>query len=593
MRPTNPFTGIGAPPAGPVIAVKIDDTFNGRPQLGIDQADIVYVEQVEAGLTRLLAIFASKRPVVEPVRSVRASDPELLTQYGSIVVAASGGAGDSLQAVSHSIIHGVYNGGPGFARDFGRSVPYNLTLNTSVLAAAFRTAGKAKSIGFTWSATVPSGASTRSGRSFRTTIGGANTAPVGFDYDPASKRYVRVIDGARQTAADGAAISTPNVIIQYCDVSVNPGDVDVVGNVSKYTHSVGHGPVAVFRDGREIVGTWSRPTSAAGTTLRTAQGKPISLKPGGDMDLAGGEGHTAVSALTAWPARPSASATDGPERRRSVRKLGRMSEQDHTERAVGAHLVGTARVKRGMAEMLKGGVIMDVVTPEQAKIAEDAGAVAVMALERVPADIRAQGGVSRMSDPDMIDGIISAVSIPVMAKARIGHFVEAQVLQALGVDYVDESEVLTPADYANHIDKWAFTVPFVCGATNLGEALRRITEGAAMIRSKGEAGTGDVSNAVTHMRQIRSEIRRLTALPEDELYRRRQAVAGALRARRRGGPGRQAAGRAVHRRWHRHARRRGDDDAARRGGRLRRLGHLQVRQPRASRGGDRQGDDLL
>jgi len=152
-------------------------------------------------------------------------------------------------------------------------------------------------------------------------------------------------------------------------------------------------------------------------------------------------------------------------------------------------LTGTARVKRGMAEMLKGGVIMDVVTPEQAKIAEDAGAVAVMALERVPADIRAQGGVSRMSDPDMIDGIIAAVSIPVMAKARIGHFVEAQVLQSLGVDYIDESEVLTPADYAHHIDKWSFTVPFVCGATNLGEALRRITEGAAMIRSKGEAGT--------------------------------------------------------------------------------------------------------
>jgi pyridoxal 5'-phosphate synthase pdxS subunit len=180
--------------------------------------------------------------------------------------------------------------------------------------------------------------------------------------------------------------------------------------------------------------------------------------------------------------------------------------------------VGTARVKRGMAEMLKGGVIMDVVTAEQAKIAEDAGAVAVMALERVPADIRAQGGVARMSDPDLIDGIVSTVSIPVMAKARIGHFVEAQVLQSLGVDYVDESEVLTPADYAHHIDKWQFTVPFVCGATNLGEALRRITEGAAMIRSKGEAGTGDVSNATTHMRTIRDEIRRLSSLPEDELF---------------------------------------------------------------------------
>ncbi|MEY4348357.1 MAG: hypothetical protein RIS43_776 [Actinomycetota bacterium] len=180
--------------------------------------------------------------------------------------------------------------------------------------------------------------------------------------------------------------------------------------------------------------------------------------------------------------------------------------------------VGTARVKRGMAEMLKGGVIMDVVTAEQAKIAEDAGAVAVMALERVPADIRAQGGVSRMSDPDMIDSIINTVSIPVMAKARIGHFVEAQVLQTLGIDYIDESEVLTPADYANHIDKWDFTVPFVCGATNLGEALRRINEGAAMIRSKGEAGTGDVSNATTHMRSITAEIRRLTAMREDELY---------------------------------------------------------------------------
>ncbi len=179
---------------------------------------------------------------------------------------------------------------------------------------------------------------------------------------------------------------------------------------------------------------------------------------------------------------------------------------------------GTSRVKRGMAEMLKGGVIMDVVTPEQARIAEDAGAVAVMALERVPADIRAQGGVARMSDPDMVEGIIAAVSIPVMAKARIGHFAEAQVLGSLGVDYIDESEVLTPADYANHIDKWAFTIPFVCGATNLGEALRRINEGAAMIRSKGEAGTGDVSNAVTHMRTIRREIRRLSSLVEDELY---------------------------------------------------------------------------
>jgi len=177
----------------------------------------------------------------------------------------------------------------------------------------------------------------------------------------------------------------------------------------------------------------------------------------------------------------------------------------------------TFTVKAGLAEMLKGGVIMDVVTPEQAKLAEDAGAAAVMALERVPADIRRDGGVARMSDPAMIRGIQEAVTIPVMAKARIGHFAEAQVLEALEVDYVDESEVLTPADEANHIDKWAFRVPFVCGATNLGEALRRIGEGAAMIRSKGEAGTGDIVEAVRHLRVIGRELRRLGTLDDSEL----------------------------------------------------------------------------
>ena len=176
----------------------------------------------------------------------------------------------------------------------------------------------------------------------------------------------------------------------------------------------------------------------------------------------------------------------------------------------------TFRVKSGLAEMLKGGVIMDVVTPEQAQTAEEAGAAAVMALERVPADIRRDGGVARMSDPEMIAGIQEAVSIPVMAKARIGHFMEARVLEALEVDYIDESEVLTPADEANHIDKWDFKVPFVCGATNLGEALRRIGEGAAMIRSKGEAGTGDIVEAVRHMRRIKGEIRRLATLGDDE-----------------------------------------------------------------------------
>jgi pyridoxal 5'-phosphate synthase pdxS subunit len=178
----------------------------------------------------------------------------------------------------------------------------------------------------------------------------------------------------------------------------------------------------------------------------------------------------------------------------------------------------TWATKKGLAQMLKGGVIMDVVTPDQARIAEDAGAVAVMALERVPADIRAAGGVARMSDPSLVSGIMDAVTIPVMAKARIGHFVEAQVLEALGVDYIDESEVLTPADEDNHIDKHAFKVPFVCGARDLGEALRRINEGAAMMRTKGEAGTGDIVEAVRHIRAVNAGIRQLAAMREDELF---------------------------------------------------------------------------
>ncbi|HEY3831132.1 MAG TPA: pyridoxal 5'-phosphate synthase lyase subunit PdxS [Acidimicrobiia bacterium] len=184
----------------------------------------------------------------------------------------------------------------------------------------------------------------------------------------------------------------------------------------------------------------------------------------------------------------------------------------------GERTTGTARVKRGLAEMLRGGVIMDVVTAEQAKIAEDAGACAVMALERVPADIRRDGGIARMSDPAMVEGIQNAVTIPVMAKCRIGHFGEAQVLQAMGVDYIDESEVLSPADEAYHVDKWAFTAPFVCGATNLGEALRRISEGACMIRSKGEAGTGNIIEAVRHLRSILGDIKRLGSAAPEELF---------------------------------------------------------------------------
>ena len=254
--------------------------------------------------------------------------------------------------------------------------------------------------------------------------------------------------------------------------------------------------------------------------------------------------------------------------------------------------IGTMRVKSGLAEMLKGGVIMDVTDADQARIAEDAGACAVMALERVPADIRAEGGVARMADPDKITEIQEAVTIPVMAKARIGHFVEAQILEALEVDYIDESEVLTPADTAHHIDKWKFTVPFVCGCTNLGEALRRIAEGAAMIRTKGEAGTGDIVNAVTHMRAVFGAIKRLGAMAPTSSTRRRRSCAR-RRARDVGRREREAARRHVHGRRDRDSGRRRALHAARRGRRLRRLRDLQVRQPVRAREGDRRGDDAL
>ena len=253
----------------------------------------------------------------------------------------------------------------------------------------------------------------------------------------------------------------------------------------------------------------------------------------------------------------------------------------------------TFRVKTGLAEMLKGGVIMDVTDAEQAKIAEDAGACAVMALERVPADIRAQGGVARMSNPAVIKEIQEAVTIPVMAKARIGHFAEAQVLQSLEVDYIDESEVLTPADEANHIDKLAFEVPFVCGATNLGEALRRIGEGAAMIRSKGEAGTGNIVEAVRHMRAITDGIKQLATLRPEQLAGAAKEHQAPLEVVQEVAGAGLAARAALLRRRHRHPRRRGADDAARRRGQLRRLRDLQVAGPRAPRPGDRRGDDPL
>jgi Protein of unknown function (DUF3048) N-terminal domain/Protein of unknown function (DUF3048) C-terminal domain len=276
---TNPLTGVGAPPKGPVIAVKIDDTANGRPQLGVDKADIVYVEQAEGGLTRLLAVFATTKPTVEPVRSVRASDPELLSQYGRIILVASGGAGDSLPRLDKSILHGVTmdRGGPGFTRDSSRRAPYNLMSNLAVVSSAVK-ADSAKSIGFQWASNVAGLSATRAATSVKTQVG---STPVEFSWNAQLQRYARVINDVHQRAADGAPIATPNVIVQFCQVTADPADVDVTGNPSQYTHSIGRGPVAVFRNGHRIDGSWTRANLTSGTTLRDRNGRPITLAPGG------------------------------------------------------------------------------------------------------------------------------------------------------------------------------------------------------------------------------------------------------------------------------------------------------------------------
>ncbi|WP_096304024.1 DUF3048 domain-containing protein [Jatrophihabitans sp. GAS493] len=277
--PVNPLTGTGTVPTGPVIAVKIDDTAPGRPQVGIDKADIVYIEQAEGGLTRDVAVFASQKPIAGYIRSTRASDPELLTQYGPIVLVASGGGGDSLKILDASILHPYIQdrGDKGFYRVQRRQSTYiNVVLPLSKVSVPG--AGKAKSIGLVWSASGAGLAATPVATSLSTKVGGT---PVGFTWNASLKKYMRVINGNIQRAADGAVIATPNVIVQFCAVSPHPGDIDVNGNPSQYTHSVGSGKVSIFRNGHRIDGTWSRPTINSGTTYRDAAGKPISVTPGG------------------------------------------------------------------------------------------------------------------------------------------------------------------------------------------------------------------------------------------------------------------------------------------------------------------------
>lgn len=273
----NPLTGVGAPIRGSVVAVKINDTSVGAAQVGIDQADVVYIEQVEGGLTRLIAVYDTHKPVVGPVRSVRASDVEVLSQYGRITLGASGGGGDSLPTLDASILKSTISdrGGPGFFRDESREAPYNLMLN--LVQASTVGGAAAKSIGWTWSAR-PVGTAPHGGTVLQTVVGGT---PVEFRWNGALKRYVRFIGGSTQTAANGALVATPNVVVQYCRGYTNFQDVDVTGNPGHYTKSVGSGRVAIFRNGVRIDGTWSRPSAASGTTYRDARRRPIPLAPGG------------------------------------------------------------------------------------------------------------------------------------------------------------------------------------------------------------------------------------------------------------------------------------------------------------------------
>ncbi|MDT4936545.1 MAG: hypothetical protein QOG80_216 [Pseudonocardiales bacterium] len=275
----NPFTG-GTPSRNGVVAVKIDDTANGRPQVNIDRANIVYVEQVEGGLTRLVAVYNTSLPTVEAVRSVRANDPELLAQYGPIAFAASGGAPNPLFVLDHSSLKTSINdrGGPGFARDGSRGAPYNLTANLAQVGSALH-APRGKDIGLVWSAAAAKAAVKKPlGMSVRTYVG---ATPVQFDWNPGLKKYVRLIGGVPQHAADGAYVSTPNVIVQFCDVTPYPQDVDVMGNVAKFTHSIGKGRAVVFRNGHRIEGRWTRSSANNGTHFTSLAGNPISLSPGG------------------------------------------------------------------------------------------------------------------------------------------------------------------------------------------------------------------------------------------------------------------------------------------------------------------------
>jgi hypothetical protein len=278
-KAVNPLTGIGSPPGGPVLAVKIDDTENGRPAVNLDKADIVYIEQAEGGLSRMVAVFGTHKPTVEPVRSVRASDAELLSQYGRISLVASGGGGDSLITLDRSIVKGLIadRGAAGFSRDGNRPAPYNLTANLADMARTAKTGGS-KSVGFHWAAVYPRAAKAPKALRVNTVVGSTS---ITFDWNAQLKKYVRTIGGQTLYYADGKPAATPNVLVQFCSVTTNNGDVDVNGNPSQFTHSVGSGPIVLFRNGKRLNGKWSRKSATAPTVFTDLNGDPLLLAPGG------------------------------------------------------------------------------------------------------------------------------------------------------------------------------------------------------------------------------------------------------------------------------------------------------------------------
>ena len=496
--------------------MKIDNHPDARPQSGLNQADIVYEENVEH-LTRFAAVFQTTAPdPVGPIRSGRTQDVELLGSLNQPIFAWSGGNPGVTKAINSSdfIVANVQTNARAASKSFrsrDNAAPHNLYAQGSGLFTLSPEVPAPPPQQFLYrKADAPVEGVASGGVELK--MDGVN---VSWKFDPKTSKYLRFQGGSAHNDAALGQVNADNVVVLVVDYQASSVDAK-----SPEAQTTGTGEVFVFSGDKVLHGTWTRGDRLQPYTLTADSGNPIELTPGRTwVELARTDSTTLIPGLTrsgriVGGGRSTTQAPFSPwVTDRGGGTLETMTSSSSTPRAT-----GTYPVKRGLAEMLKGGVIMDVVTSEQAKIAEDAGATAVMALERVPADIRRDGGVARMSDPEMIEAIKAAVTIPVMAKVRIGHFVEAQILESLGVDYVDESEVLTPADETHHIDKFAFTVPFVCGATNLGEALRRISEGACMIRSKGEAGTGNIVEAVRHLRNIIGDIRKVGQADSAELF---------------------------------------------------------------------------